>query len=56
MQSDKEEFDDTVKSLSPDRKTQDKTARFSLRQTPSGAESEKKKMNEFIWSQKQVTI
>ena len=44
MQSDDEHFDDTVESLSPDRKMQDPHARFSLRNTPSRAESEKKKM------------
>jgi hypothetical protein len=45
MQSDDKEFDDTVEYLSPDRKTQDPHARFSLRHTPSRAESEKKKMD-----------
>jgi hypothetical protein len=40
MQSDDKELDDTVEFLTPDRKSQDKVARFSLRQAPSGETSE----------------
>jgi hypothetical protein len=44
MTSDDEEFNDTVESHTPDRKTQDPGDRFLLRQTPARVESEKKKM------------
>jgi hypothetical protein len=45
MQSDEDNFGDTVETLTPERKTQDPTARFSLRLTPSRVESEKRKMD-----------
>jgi hypothetical protein len=60
MLSDDEEFDDTVESHTPDRKTQDKVARFSLRQAPSGETSENIKnvlqTDEFVQSRQQFTI
>ena len=45
MQSDDEEFNDTVESLSPERKTQGPDNHFSLRRTPSRFASEKKRMD-----------
>ncbi len=35
MQSDEEDFDDTVETLSPDRKIQNPGERFPLRRTPA---------------------
>jgi hypothetical protein len=45
MRSNNEELDDTVEFLIPDRKSQDKVARFSLRQAPSGETSDITKMS-----------
>ena len=39
MQSDDEVFNDTVESLTPDRRTQDPDSRFSLRRTHARVES-----------------
>jgi hypothetical protein len=44
MQSDEEDFDEAVKSHTPQRKTQDPEDRFSLRRTPSRIASEKMRM------------
>ena len=41
MQSDEEDFDDKVETLSPDRKIQNPGDRFPLRRTPAREKSEK---------------
>ena len=44
MQFGEEQFNDTVKSLTPDKRNQDKPAIYSFRHIPARAQSEKKKM------------
>jgi hypothetical protein len=44
-QSDNKDFDDTVEFLTPNKKSQDKVACFSLRQAPSGEKSDINRMS-----------
>jgi hypothetical protein len=43
MQSDEEDFEESVETLTPDRKIKNPGERFPLRRTPSRIESEKKR-------------